>query len=131
IVNLETSITTSEAYVPKGINYRMHPQNVPCLATLGVDGCVLANNHVLDWGEAGLIETLQVLADIGIKTPGAGRNAAEAAAPAIFEVERGVRVIVAAFCTTSSGVPAGWAAGADRAGVHLVAAGVPVGDQLG
>jgi poly-gamma-glutamate synthesis protein (capsule biosynthesis protein) len=29
IVNLETSITTSEEYEPKGINYRMHPANTP------------------------------------------------------------------------------------------------------
>src|SRR5262245_26904023 len=29
ILNLETSITTSEDYEPKGINYRMHPANMP------------------------------------------------------------------------------------------------------
>ena len=32
ISNLETSITTSEAFDPKGINYRMHPGNAPCLS---------------------------------------------------------------------------------------------------
>ena len=31
IVNLETSITTSEDALPKGINYRMHLCNIPCL----------------------------------------------------------------------------------------------------
>ncbi len=53
IVNLETSITTSENFSPKGINYRMNPTNIGCLAAASVDCCVLANNHVLDWGEAG------------------------------------------------------------------------------
>ena len=49
IINLETSITTSEAYWKgKGINYRMHPENRPCLTAAKIDCCTLANNHVLD-----------------------------------------------------------------------------------
>ena len=48
IVNLETSITTSDEPWPKGINYRMHPRNAPCLSAARLDLCVLANNHVLD-----------------------------------------------------------------------------------
>src|SRR5689334_3911408 len=55
IINLETSVTTSEDFWRgKGIHYRMHPQNVTCLVAAGVDVCVLANNHVLDYGRAGL-----------------------------------------------------------------------------
>ena len=39
IVNLETSITTSERFESdKGIHYRMHPDNVPCLTALGANG---------------------------------------------------------------------------------------------
>src|SRR6266545_2275320 len=48
IVNLETSITRSEDFVPKGINYRMSPEDADCLAAATIDCCVLANNHVLD-----------------------------------------------------------------------------------
>jgi len=55
IINLETSITTYDVPDPKGINYRMHPQHVDCLAAACIDCCVLANNHVLDWGQPGLI----------------------------------------------------------------------------
>jgi poly-gamma-glutamate capsule biosynthesis protein CapA/YwtB (metallophosphatase superfamily) len=50
IVNLETSITRSDAFVPKGINYRMSPENAICLTAAEIDCCVLANNHVLDSG---------------------------------------------------------------------------------
>ena len=57
IINLETSITHSDSYIPKGINYRMSPENAGCLAAAGVDCCVLGNNHVLDWGHAGLLDT--------------------------------------------------------------------------
>jgi poly-gamma-glutamate synthesis protein (capsule biosynthesis protein) len=130
IVNLETSVTTSDDYAAKGINYRMHPKNAGCLAAAGIDACVLANNHVLDWGEAGLIETVDVLRGLGLRTAGAGRNAAEAAEPLVLETASGARVILAAFCTGSSGVPPGWAAGRDRPGVHLAAPSPAVAEDL-
>jgi poly-gamma-glutamate capsule biosynthesis protein CapA/YwtB (metallophosphatase superfamily) len=50
IVNLETAITCCEVPAPKGINYRCHPANLGCVTAAGIDCCVLANNHVLDWG---------------------------------------------------------------------------------
>lgn len=120
IVNLETAVTRSNRPWPKGINYRMHPGNIGCLAAAGIDCCVLANNHVLDWGEAGLLETLDVLAAAGIKTAGAGRNEKQAAAPALLPVEGKGRVVVHAFACPSSGVPAEWAAAPDRPGVNFI-----------
>jgi poly-gamma-glutamate synthesis protein (capsule biosynthesis protein) len=74
IVNLETSMTRSETPAPKGINYCMSPENAGCLAAGGIDCCVLANNHVLDWGRAGLLDTLATLQELGIKAAGAGRR---------------------------------------------------------
>jgi poly-gamma-glutamate synthesis protein (capsule biosynthesis protein) len=120
IINLETSITTSDAYVPKGINYRMHPANVPALSAAGVDCCVLANNHVLDWGEAGLLETLDTLARAGIRVAGVGCDDAAARAPAVLRTPAGARVLVFAFGTSDSGIPARWAARAGRPGVNLL-----------
>lgn len=119
LVNLETAVTRSEDHWPgKGIHYRMHPDNVPVLRAAGIDCCVLANNHVLDWGYRGLAETLDALRRAGIHTAGAGRNAAEAAAPARIAVPGGGRVVVFAFGMDNSGVPAEWAAGGDRPGVN-------------
>src|SRR5437764_3542965 len=92
IINLETSITTSGDFSPKGINYRMNPRNIGCLAAANVDCCVLANNHVLDWGEAGLLETLDTLKSAGMRYTGAGRDAEEAAAPAIVDFDHGSRI---------------------------------------
>jgi poly-gamma-glutamate synthesis protein (capsule biosynthesis protein) len=120
IINLETSVTTSQAWIAKGINYRMHPKNIPCLTAAQIDCCVLANNHVLDWGHAGLTETLDTLHQAGMQSAGAGRNLAEAAAPAILEVPGTGRVLVFAGGLTTSGIPHDWAANADRAGVHLI-----------
>jgi poly-gamma-glutamate capsule biosynthesis protein CapA/YwtB (metallophosphatase superfamily) len=121
IVNLETAVTTSEVPWPrKSIHYRMHPANSPCLTAARVDCCVLANNHVLDWGRAGLVQTLDTLHQAGIRTTGAGRGAAEAWAPAILDVARAGRVLVFGFGERSSGIMGDWAAGADRSGVSLL-----------
>lgn len=123
IVNLETSVTTSEdAWPGKSIHYRMHPDNAPCLTAAMLDCCVLANNHVLDWGRKGLAETLSTLHRVGLKTAGAGKSADEAARPALVEVPGKGRVLVYAFCMENAGVPLAWAAAKDRAGVNLLKA---------
>ena len=120
IVNLETSVTVSDDPWPKGINYRMSPANVPCLAAAEIDCCGLANNHVLDWGEAGLLETLATLRQAGIRIAGAGRDAAAAAVPAALPLPGGGRVLVHAFAAQDSGVPRAWAATGTRPGVALL-----------
>jgi poly-gamma-glutamate capsule biosynthesis protein CapA/YwtB (metallophosphatase superfamily) len=120
IVNLETAVTRSDqAWPAKGIHYRMHPGNVPCLTAARIDCCVLANNHVLDWGSPGLMETLETLHAAGIRTAGAGRDAAQAEAAAALPTGMG-RVLVFASATPNSGVPRDWAAGPGRAGVAVL-----------
>ncbi len=120
IVNLETSVTTSEEALPKGINYRMHPANVPCLAAAKIDCCVLANNHVLDWGTPGLRQTLEVLLAAEIATAGAGRSAENAERPAVLDTSGKGRVLVFGFGMPSSGIPHDWAAAETRPGVNLL-----------
>jgi poly-gamma-glutamate capsule biosynthesis protein CapA/YwtB (metallophosphatase superfamily) len=121
ILNLETSITRSDDYWPgKGIHYRMHPDNVACLQAARPDVCVLANNHVLDFGEAGLVETLETLERAGIRTAGAGRTLAGARAPAAVEVAGDRRVVVFACGTTDSGILHGMAATETRPGLIML-----------
>ncbi len=122
IINLETSITRSDSYEPKGINYRMSPENAGCLATAGIDCCVLANNHVLDWGRDGLLDTMATLRRLHIETAGAGRDLAQASAPAILEVPGEGRLVVLSFACVTSGTPRSWAARPDAAGVNLLPA---------
>jgi poly-gamma-glutamate synthesis protein (capsule biosynthesis protein) len=120
VVNLETSVTVSDdAWPSKGINYRMHPANVGCLQAAHLDVCALANNHVLDYGRAGLRETLDVLHRAGIRTAGAGRDLDEARRPARVVLADGTALLVLAFGCESSGIPAEWAAGPSRPGVWL------------
>jgi poly-gamma-glutamate capsule biosynthesis protein CapA/YwtB (metallophosphatase superfamily) len=121
IINLETSVTRSNEYwMGKGINYRMNPENVPCLTTAKVDCCSLANNHVLDWGYSGLTETLETLQKAGIKTCGANENLELAANPATLRIEGKGRVLVFSFGSPSSGVPREWAASDKRPGINLI-----------
>jgi poly-gamma-glutamate capsule biosynthesis protein CapA/YwtB (metallophosphatase superfamily) len=121
LINLETSVTTSDDYWEgKGINYRMHPENIPSLAAAKIDYCSLANNHVLDWGYAGLTQTLETLKKVNINSAGAGHNLQEAETPAVMEVEGKGRVIVFSYGLTTSGIPASWAASEGQAGVNLL-----------
>jgi poly-gamma-glutamate capsule biosynthesis protein CapA/YwtB (metallophosphatase superfamily) len=121
LVNLETAVTRSREHWPeKEIHYRMSPENLPALVAAGIDVCCLANNHVLDWGFHGLSDTLASLRQAGIRSAGAGGNLREAEAPAIVDVPGKGRILVFAFGSRSSGIPAGWAASSDRAGVNLL-----------
>ncbi len=121
LINLETSITKSNDYWwGKGINYRMNPDNIPCLTAAKIDFCSLANNHVLDWGYSGLVETIATLKTAQIKIAGAGLNRQSAQIPAIMEVKGKGRVIAFAFGVTSSGIPLSWAAEQDKPGINLL-----------
>lgn len=121
IINLETAVTSSDDYWKgKGINYRMHPANVPVLAAARPDVCVLANNHVLDYGYTGLKETLDTLQRAGLATAGAGSNLVEAARPARISLQTGQQLAVFAFGVSTSGIPSEWAATLDRPGVNYL-----------
>lgn len=121
IINLETAITSLGSPWPrKGIHYRMHPGNAPCLTAAGIDVAVLANNHVLVWGMPGFLETLQTLDRMGIRYAGAGKNLAEAGRPARVQVAGEGRAWVFGFGAESSGIPWEWSASAESPGVLLV-----------
>lgn len=121
IINLETSITTWDYHWPlKEIHYRMNPENIEVLTTAGINTCVLANNHLMDWGKKGLIETIDTLEKAGIKHSGAGKNLTEARAPAIIQLPEGNRILIFSLGLPSSGIPLSWEAKKKEPGVYLV-----------
>ena len=87
------------------------------LATAHIDCCVLANNHILDWGRAGLLDTLTTLKRLGVKSAGAGRTLEEARAAAVLPISGNGRVLVFSFAAITSGTPRNWAATSGAAGV--------------
>jgi poly-gamma-glutamate capsule biosynthesis protein CapA/YwtB (metallophosphatase superfamily) len=98
----------------------MAPGNVGCLTAARPDVCVLANNHVLDFGLTGLAETRNTLAGAGLATAGAGPNADAASRPAVVTAPGGGRIVVVSCGTISSGIPASWAATGERPGIDLL-----------
>jgi hypothetical protein len=41
----------------------MHPENVRILSEAAVDIAVIGNNHILDWGYSGLMDTMDILVE--------------------------------------------------------------------
>lgn len=120
VINLETAVTTNDKpWQGKSIHYRLHPKNVKVLSAAGIDVCVLANNHVMDWKRKGLKETLRTLKRQLIKTAGAGHTAKLAAKPAIVQLPSG-RLLVFGYATMDSGIPFACKATSNRAGINLL-----------
>jgi poly-gamma-glutamate synthesis protein (capsule biosynthesis protein) len=96
MVNLECPITARGEKTPKPYNFRMTPRYVPALTAAGIDIVCLANNHIYDYGKEGLFDTISYLDSAGVRHVGAGRDAAEAYRPVMFNV-RGTTVAFLAF----------------------------------
>ena len=81
-VNNEFCYTDSgEPLAGKAFTFSANPENVKYLKELGVDVAGLANNHVFDYGEQGLLDTLATLEAAKIPYVGAGHDIKEAASP--------------------------------------------------
>lgn len=81
ILMMNNEYTYSEGGYPvpgKAYTFRASPTRIEVLEQIGVDVVSLANNHVYDYGEDALIDTLETLEKTGIPYVGAGRNLDEA-----------------------------------------------------
>jgi poly-gamma-glutamate synthesis protein (capsule biosynthesis protein) len=87
VVNLETAITDRGSPEAKIYHFRTSPKALATLAAAGVDVVTMANNHTVDFGPDGLIDTLAARDASPIPVVGIGRNAADAFAPAVVTVE--------------------------------------------
>ena len=116
IGNLEMALTNESTPVPKLVNRRANPEIARDIYTLGFDVLSVANNHTVDYGWPGLLETSTALAAGGVRVIGAGPTRHEAAAPVIERVA-GRRIGIIAFsCLT----PAGMDAADDRPGISSI-----------
>lgn len=118
VVNLECALTASNSPwpgAPKAFYFGAPPQAIDALTDAGVDLISLANNHVLDFDEGGMRDTLGHLRAHGISFAGAGENIDEALSPAIVDC-CGMRFGMAAFCNHQ----ADFAAKKDRPGIAYI-----------
>lgn len=68
----------------KTYTFRSKPENVKYLYDMGVDIVSIANNHVYDYGEVSLLDTLATLEGAAMPYVGAGRNKEAAIKPVYF-----------------------------------------------
>jgi len=112
IANLEAPFTTDGEPFEKKFNFKVPPELASGLKEAGVSVVTLANNHIMDYGEIGLLSTIETLKNVQIQYCGAGRNLAEANQPAIVNI-RGKTV---AFFGYSMTFPTEFYAGPDSSG---------------
>jgi poly-gamma-glutamate capsule biosynthesis protein CapA/YwtB (metallophosphatase superfamily) len=93
VVNLETAITEGGVIEPKEFNFRTPATALDALRAGGIDVATEANNHGLDYGQAGLADSLAARAAKQFPVIGIGANAAEAYAPYLAEV-KGQRIAI-------------------------------------
>jgi len=96
IINLETTLTNATEKVQKTFNFKATPDKIKTLQEAHIDVVSLANNHILDFGQEGLFETITTLNSIGIKHVGAGKNKATAQQPVIIE-KNGIKIGIIGF----------------------------------
>ena len=78
VVNNEFAWTAGGTAVSKEYNFRADPKHVHFLTDMGADLVTLGNNHTYDYGEEGLLDTLNTLDQEGIPYIGAGKTQADA-----------------------------------------------------
>ncbi|MGZ3240659.1 MAG: CapA family protein, partial [Burkholderiaceae bacterium] len=100
LANLECAITSCKDIwtgEPKAFYFGAPVQAAQSLADAGIDLVSLANNHALDFGIEGLLETLHLLRVHRVRYVGAGMNIDDAISPVILDCH-GIKFGIVAFC---------------------------------
>lgn len=83
--NLEGPFARIAEKQERNHSYRVNPKLAKSLLHAGINVVTLANNHLLDCGREGVLETLEALAKVGVTAIGAGVNKSAAHAPGILQ----------------------------------------------
>ena len=104
VVNQESPVTGIESpAAQKAIYLRSSTRAINSLQDLRVKVASLANNHIADYGEEGLEETISRLRSAGITPVGAGANLSEASSPAYVGLPDGQTLAFLAFTSKDIG----------------------------
>lgn len=87
IINLETTLTHSNRRPHKTFNFKTTPDRITSLVNANITITNLANNHILDFANEGLTETIRTLDAANVKHVGAGIGLTDAAAPLVVQRE--------------------------------------------
>ena len=92
-LNFETAVTSRGTPQPKTYHFRTTPTAFTALRDAGIDLITMANNHVLDYGQTGLADTLAAAKTARFPYVGIGVNAAAAWAPYVTTI-KGVKIAI-------------------------------------
>jgi poly-gamma-glutamate capsule biosynthesis protein CapA/YwtB (metallophosphatase superfamily) len=88
ITNLEAPLTHYDRSIQKtGPALKAHPKTAKALSYAGFNMVTLANNHIMDFGKQGLLDTFSALRSDEIEYIGAGKNLEEAKQPIYKEIK--------------------------------------------
>lgn len=118
LINLETSITQHNIPVPKVFNFKTDPSTIKTLLAANIDVVSLANNHILDFGNEGLFDTLEILKKADIAYVGAGKNLQEAQEAAII-TKNNITLGIIGFTDNEPG----WIATKNKPGINYIKVG--------
>lgn len=98
-VNLESPVTANPgtAHPYKSYTFFSYPETVRALALAGVDGVSLANNHMYDYLDAGVFDTMSAVSNAGLDWFGAGADETSAKGSVLYRTIRGVDVAFQGF----------------------------------
>ena len=113
-VNLETAVTSGGTPQPKTYHFRAPAAAFTALRDAGIDLVTMANNHVLDYGQAGLAGTLAAARAARFPAVGIGTTAAAAWAPYLTTI-KGTRIAVTGV-SQAAGLASAWVATPARSG---------------
>src|SRR5207253_5541500 len=119
VVNLETAITTRGTPEPKAYTFRAPASALTALAAAGIDVANEANNHGVDYGPDGLVDTLAARAAAmpTIAVTGIGENAADAYRPFTRTINGQRIAIVSASQVIDDPLITSWTATPTHAGI--------------
>lgn len=90
-----------------GGNLSTHPRMAGEIRRMGFNLTAFANNHTLNYGEHGCMETLRILREFDFEVAGAGKHLAEARRPAYLETIAGRVGLMGCASTFGAGQYAG------------------------
>ncbi len=118
VINLETTLTKSQKKISKVFNFKADPDKVEVLKIGNIDLVCLANNHILDFSDDGLFETIKILDENNIAHVGAGKNIEAARRPVIIEKD-GIKIGILGYVDNEPD----WLAGQEKPGTNYVKVG--------
>jgi gamma-polyglutamate biosynthesis protein CapA len=101
VINLEDPMTNSSINFKKTVPLKANPIYAPLLKKNNIVVACLANNHIMDYGDTGLTDTINTLKSNGINYTGAGYNIDQATQPVYLNI-KGRKIAVLNFLDNSS-----------------------------